>query len=551
MKPIITSLILSLPLIAVAAPGAGELLQQAQPAVAPLKSPMAAGLVVKEGAMPALQETKPFLIKKIKLVGNKKVSSDILFPLIAEAEGKTLTLAQLDKIISRITDYYVSHGVPLARAIVPAQVISDGNVTVQIIIAKYGSVQVVNKSHASDSLLAETLSPLKTGDDIEQPALNRALLLASDLPGVRATSTLSPGQAVGTSDLTVVTESTARVSGKVVGDNFGGSSTGEARVSGSVTILDPFGRKNSDQVTVSALSSGSNMVYGRVGYEAVVTGSGTRVGASASALKYKLGGEVENSNSTGSAAVVSAFVKQPILRTVDANVSVQAQVDALKLSDKVGAIHTDRDVRDLSLTLLADSVDTRLGGGRNTASVSVTAGQVSFANAEAKTADAASAKTAGSFVKINGGVARVQSLGANSEVMVSFSGQVANKNLDSSQKMTLGGANSIRGYESGVVSGDSGYAFTAEYRKSLGNVAKGRVTGLAFFDTGTVSLNKTPLSDIGTNSISLSSAGIGLNWSGQNGWNAKTYIAVPVGEVEPALNAKNSARAWVEVSNNF
>ncbi|NQW92500.1 MAG: ShlB/FhaC/HecB family hemolysin secretion/activation protein [Polaromonas sp.] len=549
MKSIATFLILSFPFIANAAPDAGELLRQAQPIVVPPKSPMAAGLVINAAVMPVLQETKPFLVKKIKLVGNKKVSSEILYPLIAEAEGKTLTLAQLEKIIARITDYYVANGVPLARAIVPAQTIADGNVIVQIIVAQYGAIKVVNRSHSSDLLLAETLSTLKAGDDIEQPALNRALLLTSDLPGARATSTLSPGKDVGTSDLTLVIESAPRVSGRIAADNFGIDSFGKVRASGTVTILDPFGSQNSDQVTVSGLSSGPNMTYGRVGYDAVVTGSGTRVGAAASALKYTLGSGTTGIDSAGTASVVSALIKQPILRTVDANVSVQIQMDSLKLSDKIGSIHNDRNIRDVSLTVLADSADTELGGGRNSALVSLTAGQVNITNADYQKFDALSAQTAGSFSKVNGAISRLQSLGPTSEVLVAVAAQVANKNLDSSQKMTLGGANSIRGFKPGTVSGDSGYTFTTEYRQALGSVAKGNVTGLAFFDTGTISLNKNALS--ATNKFTLRSVGLGLNWAGPYGWNTKAYVATPVGEIAAVLNAKNSARAWVEVSNNF
>jgi hemolysin activation/secretion protein len=46
---------------------------------------------------------------------------------------------------------------------------------------------------------------LGTGQAISQGALDHALLLLSDLPGVAVNATLKPGEAVGTSDLVVDT----------------------------------------------------------------------------------------------------------------------------------------------------------------------------------------------------------------------------------------------------------------------------------------------------------------------------------------------------------
>lgn len=554
MKTHFASLILSIPVMAMATPNAGNILQQVQPAIAPVNNPVEAELVIEKAPPTVLPESRPFFIGKINLIGNEDVSLEILHPLIAEAEGKNLTLAQLETIIMRITNHYMALGMPLARAIVPAQRVVDGNITVQIILAKYGAINVVNRSRASDKLLADTLAPLQTGDNIESPALNRVLLLASDLPGVVSSATLSPGQRVGSSDLTVVVESGPRVSGRLLADNFGGKATGEVRLGGTVTILNPFGRVHSDQITASLLSSGTNMTYGRVGYESVVTGSGTRVGASTSALNYTLGGAFQSSNSTGTASVFSLFVKQPVLRSVDANVSVQAQAVSLKLSDKRGVEHTNRNVHEMGFSVIVDGADKKMGGGRNSALLGIAAGQVEFTNDKAKTDDSASAKTAGHFVKLNASLARVQAINHSSELLLTVSGQAANKNLDSSSKMTLGGVNSVRGYEPGVVSGDSGYALTIEYRKNLALLAKVRTTGLVFFDTGTVTIHKNPLGTsghTGHNQMSLSSAGLGMNWSSPSGWSAQTFAAVPLGKINPALNAKKSVRIWLQASSSF
>ena len=128
---------------------------------------------------------------------------------MSDSEGKELTLSQLDELAGRITDYYHNQGYPLARAIIPAQTISGGVVRMEIIEARYGKINLDNSSRVDDPLLAATLSPLQAGKMVEQNALDRALLLLSDVPGVAVAATLQPGDAVGTSDLLVATTPTA------------------------------------------------------------------------------------------------------------------------------------------------------------------------------------------------------------------------------------------------------------------------------------------------------------------------------------------------------
>jgi hemolysin activation/secretion protein len=210
-----------------------------------------------------------------------------LHALVAEAEGKKLVIATLYKLVGRITDYYHSHGYPLARAVIPAQTISNGVVHVQVYEAEYGKIELNNSSRVKSLLLAKTLSSLQPGDVIAQAKLDRALLLLSDIPGVVVNSTLKPGEAVGTSDLQVTTSPSKRVYGNVVLDNYGNGYTGRPRIGGTVNVIDPLGLGLGDTLSLSGLSAGDGLNYGRVAYESMLNQYGTRMGGSFSALHYK------------------------------------------------------------------------------------------------------------------------------------------------------------------------------------------------------------------------------------------------------------------------
>jgi len=395
------------------------------------------------------------------------------------------------------------------------------------------------------------LTPLKVGETIRQATLDRALLLTADLPGVRTKSNLAPGAEVGTSDLLIKIEPSARISGTAIIDNYGSSNMGSSRIGGSVTIIDPINLKNSDLLTVNALTTGVGMNYSRAGYEAVVNGQGTRVGASLSSLKYILMGSVASSQSEGSAQVASAFVKQPLILKFENTLSAILQYDQLTMKDAVSSIQNDRELHNVTASLTGDTTDYILGGGRNSANFSVTAGQVDFLKIDAQTADASGMNTQGVFSKIAASIYRLQSLGSSTDILVSAYMQVASKNLDTSQKMTLGGASSVRGFDAGVASGDNGYVLSAEYRHVLGLLADGQVTGLAFFDTAGVTINRNAMSQTATNRISLSSVGLGVNWTGSNGTSGKFYFASPIGTIDASLGVTNKPRAWAEVANSF
>ena len=530
-------------------PNAGSILQQLQP-LSPLVLPGSVGLTILQTDKTQLPAGVPFLVTSIQIIGNKKIDTATLHALVAEGEGKTLTLAQLEELSDRITDYYRSHGYPLARAIIPAQTIQSGVVKIQVIVARYGKVMLNNTSRVNDLLITKTLAFLAPDQDIEQAALDRALLLVSDLAGVAVNSTLMPGAEVGASDLLVSTTPTKAIFGSINVDNYGSSFTGRARLGGTVNFVDPLNLKASDTLSLTGLSSGSGVNFGRMAYETVLNGNGTAVGGSLSALRYTLGSSLAASNAYGSAQIQSLWVRQPLVRSRNVNLYSQLQYDNVKLRDRIGDIKTDRHLGNLTLSLAGDARDDFVSGGINTWNVGVTTGRVDFDDTGAQLSNAATANTQGHFSKWTTNLARQQGLSMNSSVYVSFVGQWTNKNLDPSQKMSMGGPYSVRAYNIGALSGDVGYFVTGEYRYGLGQAWDGQWQATAFVDSAQITVNKNTWV-AGENSATLSGAGLGLNWTGPDQWSAKAYIAKPVGSVSVLVNTPKSTRLWIETRKGF
>jgi hemolysin activation/secretion protein len=551
--PILAIVLTANPLLAEAAgpaaPGAGELLQQVQPVAPP--SPSSSGTELKierEGAAPP-PPSMAFAVKTIQIAGNTAFDTAVLHALVMDGEGQSLTLTQLNGLAARITDYYHRHGYPLARAIIPAQKIEDGRVRIEVIEARYGKIDLRNQSRVNDSLLEATLSAVRSGRAIEQETLDRSLLLFSDIPGVVPGFTLKPGEAVGTSDLVVEAGPGPRVTGSVALDNHGNAYTGRTHLGGTLNFINPL--HHGDVLSADGLSAGRRMSYGRIGYESLLNGHGTRMGGSYSALRYVLGDAFASLEGHGTAQVGGLWIRHPLMRSRNVNFYGQLQYDHKDLRDHLDLIdrRADRHLDNGTARLSGDLRDGFLSGGIGTWNIAWTAGRVGFDDANAQLDDADSAKTQGSFSKVNAILVRLQNLSRNSSLYLAFSAQWASKNLDASEKMVAGGPYTVRAYDMGVVSGDNGYLATAEIRYNLGTAWRGRYQAVGFIDTQHVKVNKYSLA--AGNDASLTGAGVGIDCLFPDLWTARAYIATPIGTAPELVARAASVRAWAQISKGF
>ena len=561
MKPLLTTLLLACSSAAVQAatpggPNAGTILQQVKPHAPSLPLSSEPDLSIKEADRPAndLPQSVPFLVQRIYITNHTAFDVPTLHALVADAEGKDLTLFELGQLAARITDYYRDHGYFLTRAIIPPQTIDSGVVRFEIIEARYGQIDLDNSSQVREASLQATLSSLQGGPVVRQATLDRALLMLSDFPGVTVKSTLKPGQNPGTADLLVSTTALPALSGNAVFDNYGNSYTGQSRMGATINYTNPF--HQGDTLSASGLHSGRGLNYLRLAYDSVVNGQGTRLGGAYSSVQYALGAPLNALKAHGSAQVKSLWAKHPLVRSLEVNLYGQLQYDHLQLRDHIdsSAIRTDRSLKTWTMSLIGDARDSFYSGGIITWNFSGTQGQIGFDDAVAQGVDAGSTKIQGGFTKWNANLTRLQTLSPQSSLYLSYSGQWANTNLDASQKMSAGGPHSVRAYNAGVLSGDSGHFLSAELRYELGPALKATWQAVAFIDTAQITINKNngfAGSNCTCNKPTLRGAGFGLSLIGPDKWTAGLYIATPVGTKAALAGATDSVRAWAEVRKDF
>lgn len=542
-----------------AAPGAGQLLRQAEPSTVVTPAPAAPALKITPSSATnktAPADTAQVVVTSIKLTGNSVFDTPTLIALVVEAVGKPKTFAEIDALAQRITDYYQTHGQPLARAYVPEQVITGGALQISVLEAVYGKISVVNKSTIGAARLEAFAAALRPGQLVDQAPLDRTLLLLRELGGIDATANASAGAAAGSTDLTITAVEAPRTSGTYSLDNYGSRATGRGRVMGSVQTSNQLGY--GETYSATGLTSGVGMFYERLAVEAPINGLGTRAGVSHAHLRYSLGGEFSNLKAHGSADVVDGFVRHALIRSAATTLNADIRLEHKSLRDRVDSTgaHTDRTLNIASATVSGEHRDNFGGGGNTSFSLEFAQGHVAFDDVQALALDQGTtgAHTQGRYGRVNVSVSRLQSLGTDpllsgTTVFASVKAQSASKNLDISEQMSIAGPQSVRGYDTNAISGAQGYVATFEVRQMLPAAPSGTWQAKLFVDAGRAQVYKNAFTAT-PNAVALCNIGLGLNWVNLNGWDGQLIIAQPVSSVS-ALPATRGMRAWLMVGSKF
>ncbi|MDB5749580.1 MAG: peptide transporter, partial [Ramlibacter sp.] len=210
---------------------------------------------------------------------------------------------------------------------------------------------------------------------------------------------------------------------------------------------------------------------------------------------------------------------------------------------------TERQARVLMASAFGDHRDDLFGGGVNSWFATWSSGQLDIGTAAARAVDRLTARTDGHYDKLSFSAMRLQRVGGPFSVYAGLSGQLASKNLDVSEKMSLGGMNGVRAYPEGEAYADEGALLTVEGRMDLPPppaAIPGRLQLIAFADGGSVTTSKKPWTP-GDNRRTLGAAGLGVNWAEPGNFLVRAFVARKLGS-EPATSAPDSStRFWVQL----
>ena len=535
-------------------PDAGSILRQGLPPAfgLPPKPPPALKIETPEPGKSQTSSEIRFVLNQVRLTGQTVFTESELLALVQDLIGKEVGLADLEQATARVSRHYRERGYVVARAYLPAQELRDGIVEIAVLEGRIGRVTVENNSRVRDEVIAARVDSLQ-GRLVRDQDIDARLRLVYELSGVApdARATLNPGANVGETDLALTLEKDPLISGTIELDNYGNRFTGGNRLSAQVNVHSPTG--SGDLLSLRATEGLSDLRLYRLSYQVPVSASGLRLGGDYSHVRYRLGRTFSALEANGTAGSGLVFASHPLLlgQTYSAHARVSYQHSDIQDRIDSTSTVTDKTTHLGALAVTGDWLDRLGGGGTNAAALSLAAGKLNIETPLARAIDDVTAHTNGGYQKWNLSLMRLQRLGERVSLYLAYSGQKANKNLDSSEKIILGGPYGVKAYPQGEAPGDSGYLLNAELRYDLtGDWIPGRMQLLAFVDAGSVKINEEPFVS-GPNRRQLGSAGLGGNWFPDRSFQIRLVVAQKLGGERALSDTDRPIRGWLQMIFQF
>lgn len=457
-----------------------------------------------------MKDKETLLVRHFKVEGPSLVDEAEIRAALAPYEGRKLTVQQIYEAADGVTTIYRTHGYMVAKAYVPAQNARGGVLRLKVVPGQYGDVRLDNKSLVRDGFVQGVVDHVHDKSPyIEKSALERAMLLLSDLPGAGMPRVvIGAGQRPETTNFTFDVPEGKRVDGYLMADNWGSPFTGRDRLTGNIDINSLLGI--GDRFSAfGIITDAGELKNGRIAYALPIGTDGLHAEVAAFRTTYVLGDSFAGLGATGTANGVMGTLTYALIRQGDQSLYLSGNYTHKSLNDELLNISfADRhiDLGTAGVTYDRSGTFWTLPFVTST-TASLTHGRVAFDDPFQLAANIAGADTAGDYTKFN--FLHVSTLAFTDKLSLNMNFRAQKsfgKNLDSSEQLGLTGWFGIRSFDEGLA-GDSGYIITPELKYALPGFDRYTHSVGLFADSGGVWLENpsftvtqkplTQLNDIG------------------------------------------------------
>lgn len=428
-------------------------------------------------------EGQQVAITTVSVQGNTAIETADLRPILAPLEGQTVALSRIEETRLVLLGTYRRAGYPfvsVAAALVPGP---DGRAELRFAVTEgyVAEVRLDGDIGPAGTQVLRFLERVKEERPISTAAVERALLLASDVPGVQVRGVLQPIQGEPGALRLIAQVTRSAVSGYFNVDNRAYRLTGpwQALLVAGVNSLSEFGERS--EVTLFGSEQGTQW-FTQASVETFIGGSGLRVRVYAGLGNTLPSGQLAQIGYSGETTLAGVIATYPVIRSRPANLWAVAQFDMFDgttytgVGTPSGRSLAGRDhIRAARGGFDGQALDTLipfLPAATNQAGFRAHQGIIEW---DATTNDDPRATRIGSefdFTKWTGEYQRVQPLfapfdGAMINVQAYVNGQWSTNVLPNAEKYYLGGNRLGRGFYSGQVTGDYGYGYAVELQLDL------------------------------------------------------------------------------------
>lgn len=526
----------------------------------PRKLPSTRPAEINKPVKPAYQPVDPSAVLKVTVAtftfnGNQSFTNEQLGALLHQYTNREIGIKELNEAAQTITMFYRKKGYFLAQAYLPAQDIANNIVEIAVLEGQLDEL-TLSGTDGFDVELMQHMADyrLETGGAVSEKDLVRNVTLLNALPATRATAQLNPSDLVGHTNVEVTLAPLPRLQAYMGANTYGNRFTGREVALAGISLNNPAGL--GDQLSLNLKRSNDNGQRGlSLGYITPVHASGTLLSLGYNYIDYKLGGTFEALDASGRSQYFNIAIDQPVVRDAQKGLTAHFGNTYKVINDTVSiaALENRRNIYAAEVGLIGDWLNAA-GNVSNQIGFNVRAGRVMFDDDLAQLLDENGAKTKGGFVKYNLSASRTQYFDNGAVLALRADYQRASKNLDSVEKISIGGINRWRQYAELPSLADTGFVLGVELRKKwpanevLSKLKLVDISPFGFVDVGRGKLNQKRVN--GDNHVKSIHAGLGLDTVFVNDWVFSISGSHQNRDFSGA-NAENELRLWGQLVKYF
>lgn len=404
--------------------------------------------------------SKGVYINSIEVSPSEVLTKEEINGVIGQYVGKNVFMSDIQNAINALNNLYAEKGYVTARAYLPEQTVTNGNIRIELIESKIGNITVVNNRYTTDKYILQRM-PQKSGELFDIVDLEKDVLDFNRYhDGVNLAANLKAGTTPGTTDIELTAQETFPF--HIIGmmDNAGRRSTGSLRGGPAIVADSLFHRR--DQMTLGSYFSGGsispffdysvpiNKKDGRIGFSYASTFANVKYGPA----------YLTNLGLKSNSYIYSLYYDQPLVRTRGFELKSFAALNYKRA--RTWSTYDDAFESIMGSSPFADvdqvtSVDIGFNMRKDTKY------GIWYLNQNASMAfpifDSDS-----SYFKYSGGLLRLHdfSHGVIGQLRGSYQIIPNSKYIPYLDQFQTGGLATVRGYSEGILMGKNGYFFSGE-----------------------------------------------------------------------------------------
>lgn len=481
-------------------------LQQIKPE-APREAPPTIAPIDRAGeplpAAPALS----FVLTGVSIEGATVFAPSDFSSAYTDFLARTVTTADVEEIIARITRMYADAGYFLSSALAPAQEVIGGILRVRVIEGRLAELEF---SGADDlpAIVGTYGRPVTAEAPAHLATVERALLLIDQLPGYRVVD-VQVGRIDDEAYRLFVALDYDPTEAQVSLDNRGTREVGRLQAFGGFDANSLVGLGERARVSIATVPDApEELLYGELLYDQPVGGDGLILGGSAAASRIDAGGELAAADTQARAVQVKGRFSWPLILTRSRALYLRGSVELHELEEeRFGRTTIDDSLR--VVRLQSDLTVADDWGGISYLALEGSQGFDVFGASDAGDSNLSRVDGEGNFTKVLADIVRAQEVYGDVTLRFAASGQYAFDPLLSLEEFRVGGSQFGRAYDFGEISGEDGLAGSLELRYG-DDISGGYLTGYeiyGFYDIGAV-WNRNVGGELRRESLSSAGGGV-------------------------------------------